>query len=123
MKDRSTGKGQISVKTRGLLAATSALAISLGIAVEGADAGGKSGCGQTTAGAGQQNCGTTATAIKLDSQQHKLGTNQIKWNSQQHKTGSPLIEWNNVDSNQHKLESRQHKNESNQIKWESQQHK
>jgi hypothetical protein len=107
------GKRRGSVSASALLAAASALGISLGIVVEsGAEAAGNDGCA-TTVGSNQQKCAPTATFIKFASQQDKTNANQIKWKSQQDKTNANQIKW----------DSQQDKTNANQIKWNSQQDK
>ena len=80
-----------------LMAATSVLALALGMTAQAADQN-------------QIKNGTTTTQIKGQSDQHKLSTGYLK-----HTTGS----------NQIKLDSVQHKGDSNQIKFDgvSGQHK
>ena len=88
-----------------LMAATSALALSLGMAAQAADSNQIKG-----------EHGPTTTQIKGETNQHKLTTGYLKHDTEflKHNTGSS--NQLKFESNQLKLESNQHKGDSTQIK-------
>ena len=135
MRNIHSDRKHLSAKTRVLLGAVSALAISLGVVADSAAVTNEpSPAGNAAEGAAptttQRLPGEiVAVNMKTESHQHKTQAIYMKYGSHRHKTQAHHIKLESgrfkVDSHRLKIESRQHKTNDTAVgwSWASHQHK